>query len=95
MAVKFALKRPRLIRTRAKQLALLKMSKPQTHDPLHGATLEMMVTRLVAQYGWDELGRRINIKCFTNDPSIASSLKFLRKTPWARQQVEALYLRTL
>lgn len=63
-------------------------------DPLHGVTLEMVVTRLVEVYGWEELGRRINIKCFTNDPSIASSLKFLRRTPWARQKVEALYLQT-
>jgi len=57
-------------------------------------TLEMVVTRLVEVYGWEELGRRIKIKCFTNDPSIPSSLKFLRRTPWARQKVEALYLQT-
>ncbi len=61
---------------------------------MHGVTLEMVVTRLLEKYGWEELGRRINIKCFTNDPSITSSLKFLRKTPWARQKVEALYLRS-
>lgn len=66
-------------------------SKAGRQDPLHGITLEMIVTRLVEQYGWDELGRRINIKCFTNDPSIASSLKFLRRTPWARAKVETLY----
>ena len=60
---------------------------------MHGVTLEMVVTRLLEKYGWEELGRRINIKCFTSDPSISSSLKFLRKTPWARQKVEALYLR--
>ena len=61
---------------------------------MHGVTLEMVVTRLLEKYGWEELGRRINIKCFTSDPSIKSSLKFLRKTPWARQKVEALYLRS-
>ncbi|GEM_PF-36871 len=63
-------------------------------DPLHGVTLEMIVTLLVEKYGWKELGRQITIKCFTNDPSIVSSLKFLRKTPWARQKVETLYLQT-
>ncbi len=70
--------------------------KPKTarKDPLHGVTLEMMLTQLVDKYGWEELGRRIKIKCFTTDPSIASSLKFLRRTPWARQKVETLYLRT-
>lgn len=70
------------------------MPDQRKQDPLHGITLEMVVTRLVEVYGWEELGRRIKIKCFTNDPSIASSLKFLRRTPWARQKVEALYLNT-
>ena len=70
------------------------MTKPRKQDPLHGITLQMVVTRLVEKYGWEELGRRIKIKCFTHDPSISSSLKFLRRTPWARQQVEALYLNT-
>lgn len=70
------------------------MNNPRNPDPLHGVTLKMMVTRLVEKYGWEELGRRIKIKCFTNDPSINSSLKFLRKTPWARKKVETLYLRT-
>lgn len=60
-------------------------------DPLHGVTLELMVTRLVDHYGWKELGRRIPIRCFNLDPSLPSSLKFLRRTPWARQQVEDLY----
>lgn len=73
-------------------LALVVMNKPRKQDPLHGITLQTVVTRLVEKYGWQELGRRINIKCFTSDPSIASSLKFLRKTEWARQKVEALYL---
>ena len=68
------------------------MSESGKGDPLHGVTLKMVVTQLVDTYGWEELGRRINIKCFTNDPSISSSLKFLRKTPWAREKVEALYL---
>jgi uncharacterized protein (DUF2132 family) len=65
---------------------------PGSKDPLHGVTLAMMVTQLVEHHGWDELGRRIPIKCFTDNPSIASSLKFLRRTPWARAKVEALYL---
>jgi len=66
-----------------------------THkDPMHGVTLKMIVTRLEEKYGWEELGNRINIKCFTNDPSISSSLKFLRRTPWAREKVEKLYLQT-
>ena len=70
------------------------MSKERVQDPLHGITLKAIVTQLVEEYGWDELGSRITIKCFTNDPSISSSLKFLRKTPWARQKVEELYLNT-
>ena len=69
------------------------MSNSRTQDPLHGVTLEMIVTQLVEKYGWEELGERIKIKCFTSNPSINSSLKFLRKTPWARQKVENLYLR--
>ncbi|EJD6657324.1 TPA: DUF2132 domain-containing protein [Enterobacter cloacae] len=64
-------------------------------DPLHGVTLEMMVNALVARYGWRELGDRIKIHCFRNDPSVKSSLKFLRRTPWARAEVEALYLDSL
>jgi uncharacterized protein (DUF2132 family) len=70
------------------------MTNEQTNNPLHGVTLELLLTRLVEQYGWDELGRRIPIKCFINDPSIKSSLKFLRRTPWARKKVEELYLKT-
>jgi uncharacterized protein (DUF2132 family) len=61
---------------------------------LHGVTLEAVLTRLVDHYGWDRLGREIDINCFINDPSIKSSLKFLRKTPWARKKVEDLYLDT-
>lgn len=68
--------------------------KITSQDPLHGVTLEKIVTQLEKKYGWEELGGRINIKCFTSDPSISSSLKFLRKTPWARKKVEALYLNT-
>jgi len=64
----------------------------QNMDPLHGVTLEMIVTRLVEPYGWDELSQRIRINCFANDPSIKSTLKFLRRTPWARSKVEKLYL---
>ena len=62
-----------------------------SRDPLHGVTLEMILTALVAHFGWAELGQQVNIRCFTTDPSIASSLKFLRRTPWARQKVESLY----
>ncbi|WP_394789580.1 VF530 family DNA-binding protein [Rhodoferax sp.] len=65
---------------------------PQARNPLHGLTLEAILTQLVAAYGWEGLGQRINIRCFTSDPSIASSLKFLRKTPWAREKVESLFL---
>ena len=64
----------------------------QPRNPLHGLTLESIVTALVAHYGWAELGVRIPVRCFTQDPSIASSLKFLRKTPWAREKTEGLYL---
>jgi uncharacterized protein (DUF2132 family) len=63
-------------------------------DPLHGVTLETLLTRLVEHYGWNALGQQININCFQADPSIKSSLKFLRKTPWAREKVEKLYLQT-
>ena len=70
------------------------MNKERQQDPLHGLTLKVIVTQLVEEYGWEELGNRITIKCFTHDPSISSSLKFLRKTPWAREKVEALYLNT-
>ena len=68
------------------------MSNEKPQDPLHGITLEMILNSLVEQYGWEELGRRITIKCFTDDPSIKSSLKFLRRTQWARKKVEDLYL---
>lgn len=61
---------------------------------LHGITLEAILTRLVDHYGWDQLGKRIAINCFLSEPSIKSSLKFLRKTPWARKEVEDLYLNT-
>ena len=68
------------------------MSSEHPRDPLHGITLAMIVTRLADQYGWEELGKRIPIRCFTNNPSIKSSLTFLRRTPWARKKVEELYL---
>ena len=67
-------------------------NKIRKQDPVHGITLKTIVTQLEEKYGWEELGKRINIKCFINDPSINSSLKFLRKTPCAREKVEALYL---
>ncbi|MBW2637686.1 MAG: DUF2132 domain-containing protein [Deltaproteobacteria bacterium] len=68
------------------------MSESQPNNPLHGITFEMILSRLVALYGWDELGKLITIRCFNHDPSITSSLKFLRRTPWARKKVEDLYL---
>ena len=64
----------------------------QSADPLHGRTLEAIVTALVAHSGWPGLGERIALRCFTHEPSVNSSLKFLRKTPWAREKVESLYL---
>ena len=64
----------------------------QPRNPLHGLTLEVLLTELVEHYGWTDLGQRITLRCFTSDPSIASSLKLLRKTPWAREKVEGLYL---
>jgi len=64
----------------------------QPRNPLHGVTLEAMVRALEAHYGWAELGQRIPVRCFTHEPSVNSSLKFLRKTPWAREKVEGLYL---
>lgn len=67
----------------------------QLNNPLHGITLKTIVTNLVAHFGWAELAALIPVRCFSNDPSIASSLKFLRKTPWAREKVEALYTSTL
>ena len=71
------------------------MNDAQPDNPLHGITLETMLNQLVEKYGWEELGRRITIKCFTDDPSIKSSLKFLRRTPWARKKVEDLYLKSI
>ncbi len=75
----------------AEQLAA-QMRREQASDPLHGVTLEQLVTRLVEHYGWEGLAERINIRCFSNDPSVKSCLKFLRKTPWAREKVEGLYV---
>ncbi|MCM4152356.1 DUF2132 domain-containing protein [Arenibacter sp. N53] len=65
------------------------------NNPLHGITLAVILESLVTQYGWEEMGARINIRCFNHDPSIKSSLKFLRRTPWAREKVEQLYLRSI
>lgn len=72
---------------------LSKMEQSQPNNPLHGITLEMMLNDLVAYFGWEKLGDKITIKCFRSNPSISSSLKFLRKTPWARSEVETLYAR--
>jgi uncharacterized protein (DUF2132 family) len=71
------------------------VSAQHPKDPLHGLTLEMILIRLVERYGWAEMGRAVDIRCFTSDPSIKSSLTFLRKTPWARKQVEDWYLSQL
>jgi uncharacterized protein (DUF2132 family) len=71
------------------------MSRPASNDPLHGVTLEKLLVALVERHGWEELGRQVPIRCFQYDPSIKSSLTFLRKTPWARAKVEALYVRML
>ncbi|MBU1171511.1 MAG: VF530 family protein [Proteobacteria bacterium] len=71
------------------------MSQHQDKNPLHGITLEMIMNTLVEHYGWDQLGRLIDIRCFSNNPSVKSSLKFLRKTPWARKKTEDLYLNAL
>lgn len=70
------------------------MSDKQPNNPLHGVTLEKVVVSLVDHYGWNELAKKININCFKSDPSVKSSLKFLRKTPWAREKVENLYIAT-
>lgn len=69
------------------------MNDQQQKDPFHGVTLEMMLNQLVEHHGWEKLGQIIRIRCFNNDPSIKSSLQFLRRTPWARAKVEALYLK--
>ena len=68
------------------------MTATQPNNPLHGITLEQILNALQAHYGWEELGRQIDIRCFTHEPSITSSLKFLRRTPWARERVESLYV---
>jgi len=70
------------------------MTSEQKNNPLHGVTLETVVTRLVEHYGWDGLAQRIDVNCFKSDPSVKSSLKFLRKTQWARDKVEGLYIST-
>ena len=69
------------------------MTGQNSNDPLQGVTLKMILSELVGQYGWEEMGKNIDIRCFTHDPSIPSSLNFLRRTPWARSKVEEMYLR--
>lgn len=71
------------------------MANEQPNNPLHGITLETILNELVVKYGWQALGERIPIRCFTTDPSVKSSLKFLRRTPWARKKVEELYLESI
>lgn len=68
------------------------MSTEQPRNPLHGVTLEQILNELVAHFGWPELGQQVEIRCFNENPSVPSSLKFLRRTPWARAKVESLYL---
>ncbi|MEA3545956.1 MAG: VF530 family protein [Thermodesulfobacteriota bacterium] len=68
------------------------MNEQQNNDPLHGVTLKQILNKLVEYYGWEELGEHIDLRCFNNNPSVNSSLKFLRRTPWARKKVENLYL---
>ncbi|NRA70398.1 MAG: DUF2132 domain-containing protein [Gammaproteobacteria bacterium] len=70
------------------------MTQSQPKNPLHGLTLELIINRLVERHGWKELSKLVEIRCFYNDPSVKSSLKFLRKTPWAREKVEQLYIDT-
>jgi len=70
------------------------MTGTQPNDPLHGITLAMILSHLVEKFGWEEMGRKIRIHCFTNNPSIESSLQFLRRTPWARKKVEDWYVRS-
>jgi uncharacterized protein (DUF2132 family) len=70
------------------------VSTPQSNNPLHGITLEKIIVALEEYYGWDGLAKKISINCFKSDPSVKSSLKFLRKTPWAREKVEQLYIST-
>jgi uncharacterized protein (DUF2132 family) len=74
-------------------MVLKEVESKQPNNPLHGITLEMILSQLVEHYGWNEMGRMIDIRCFTHDPSVKSSLKFLRKAPWARAKVEDLYLK--
>lgn len=69
------------------------MTGKNSNDPLEGVTLKTILSELVEQFGWEEMGRIIDIRCFTHEPSMASSLKFLRRTPWARDKVEEMYLR--
>ena len=79
------------------QLPIKKTEKKTapSNDPLHGVTLKAILEKLVEEYGWEEMGNYLNIRCFKFDPSIKSSLKFLRKTPWARKEVEEMYLLSL
>ena len=79
--------------TRSDAQIVQKMSQP--NNPLHGVKLEQIITELQAHYGWEYMGYQIKIRCFTDDPSVKSSLKFLRRTPWARTKVEDLYLEML
>ncbi|KAF0241391.1 MAG: hypothetical protein FD180_4481 [Planctomycetota bacterium] len=72
-----------------------KVPEKQKNNPLHGITLERMLVDLVDRFGWERMGRKIRIKCFTSDPSVSSSLRFLRRTPWARAKVEEMFLKSM
>ncbi len=79
--------------SQTREPSVKQMAKSQPNNPLHGITLEQMLSELIEVLGWVEMGRRVSIRCFTHDPSLSSSLRFLRRTSWARAKVEALYLR--
>ena len=95
MALDCVLKKPKPSLPNSSMAMTQQTPNPSSKDPLHGITLKTLLEELVEKYGFEELGQRINIRCFTQDPSVKSSLKFLRKTPWARKKVEDLYLESL
>lgn len=92
---KFKNAQPKKTEPKPKTSKKVKLNGTQVNNPLHGITLATILETLVERYGWEELGAMVNINCFISNPSIKSSLKFLRKTPWAREKVERLYLKTV
>ena len=95
MALDCVLKKPKPSLPNSSIAMTQQTPNSSSKDPLHGITLKTLLEELVEKYGFEELGQRINIRCFTQDPSVKSSLKFLRKTPWARKKVEDLYLESI